>query len=51
MSEYSGMLSPDQLRNIAIALENANSGAERMSKLFYEAVKADKEKLQRRRQT
>lgn len=44
MSEYSGMLSPDQLRGIAIGLENENSGAEHLSTLFYEAMKADKNK-------
>lgn len=44
MSEYSGMLSPDDLRSVATGLENANSSAEYLSALFYEAMKADKNK-------
>lgn len=40
--DYRGMISPDGLRSLAVALENGSSAAERLSKLFYETMKADK---------
>lgn len=44
MSDYKGMFSPDDLRSLATGLENANSSAEHLSRLLYEAMKADKKK-------